>query len=200
MLLKNPLVKTKREACVVCLGFFDGVHLGHQKLIQKANEIKQEFHLKLCVHTYTSAPILFINPGIKYAELTDLSEKKELVFFYGADCMLISEFDGRIMHMSGEEFVDDVLCREMDVKHIVVGYDHKFGYKGKTDAECLKAICNKKGIGLSIIEPVYIDDNMLVSSSKIKQLILEGNYKIAEKMLGRSLQNTTIERIKLYYK
>lgn len=184
----------KKPPAVVCLGYFDGVHLGHRSLIDTANRIKQELECLSCVHTYFSPPVKFVNPDIEYAELTRFPEKYELLKKCGADIVLTSNFDEAIMTMSGESFIKDIIMSEIELKHIVVGFDHKFGYRGTMGTEELRKLCKSIGVGLSVVEPVIID-GFIVSSTEIKRQISIANIALAEKMLGRSLDIETIKRI-----
>lgn len=193
-LVDNHEISVKKPPAVVCLGYFDGVHLGHKRLIDEANDKKRKLNCLSCVHTYYGPPINFIRPEIKYFELTPLLEKQQLLKKYGVDMVLVSAFDEAMMKMSGECFIRDIIMPELDLKHIVVGYDHRFGYKGEMGTAELKKLCDLLDIGLSVVDPVVVD-GVAVSSTEIKKQIIKGNISLAEKMLGRSLDLETIRRI-----
>ena len=184
------------EALVVCLGYFDGVHIGHQKLISTAKELTEREGIKVCVHTYDTSPVSVLFPERENPILTELPEKERLLMDAGADYIAISHFDREFMQMSGEEFIDHELRGNMLVKHIVIGFDHRFGYKGRTDAAKLQLICNDRGIGLVVVPEVYTQLGEAVSSTAIKNALSKGDIPLVERMLGRKASADLVDRFK----
>lgn len=179
---------------VVCLGFFDGVHLGHLKLLKAAQEIKKRAGYTVCVHTYSVPPVTLIYPGRPYFELTTLKEKIQMLLENGADTVAVSLFNQALMQMDGAEFIDQELGRRLNVQHLVVGFDHRFGFQAKTGVEELKLLCAERGIGLTVVEPVRTEDGSVISSSAIKTALRNGDIRLAEQMLGRPAERSLIER------
>lgn len=180
-------MKEDHQAEVVCLGLFDGVHLGHISLINEAKQIAHQKGLEVCVHTYDRMPQKLLNPEKEIMELTDLQEKIKLFEGLGVSRMAISRFDEELMHMSGERFFHEVLIQKLNAKHVVVGYDHRFGYKGDTDTHALQKLCETNGIGLSVLPPYRMENGALVSSTAIRNALIDGNMALAEQMLGRKM-------------
>ncbi|MHC1786250.1 MAG: adenylyltransferase/cytidyltransferase family protein [Christensenellales bacterium] len=172
---------------VVCLGYFDGVHIGHQALIKLGRSIAVRASLVPCVHSYDVPPGKLLKPHTDYQELTNFQEKCRLLEEAGAQIVAISRFDAKLMHMSGERFFEEVLLQRMQAKHLVAGYDHRFGYRGDTDAARLEVLCRQYGIGLSIMPAVKTADGHIVSSSAVRSALKAGNLSLAEEMLGRPL-------------
>ncbi len=168
--------------CVVCLGFFDGVHLAHQALLKAAKEEGKRLHLPVCVHTFDHAP------GEKAFELTSLPEREALLRHYGADQVSVSIFNEEMRHMRGDDFFKTIVLGRLNARHVVCGDDHRFGYKGAWGAEELKALCKDAGIGLTVVPQVTLPDGQRVSSTAIRNAILAGDTALAEKMLGRKLE------------
>ena len=181
---------------VVCLGFFDGVHLGHMRLLEAAREIKRREGLFVCVHTYSVAPTALIHPDRIYKELTPLDEKISLLLKNGADMVAVSHFDEKLMRMDATQFIDQELGGQFRVKHLVVGSDHRFGFHARTGAAELQALCAKRGIGLTVVAPVKTPDGDVISSTAIKTALSNGNRKVAEAMLGRSIKQSLSDRFR----
>ena len=186
----------KGEALAVCLGYFDGVHIGHQKLIGTAKEIAEREGISVCVHTYDTSPVSVLFPERKNPILTELPEKERLLIDAGADYIALSHFDGEFMQMSGEEFIDRELRGNMLVKYIVIGFDHRFGYKGKTDAAKLQLICDDRGIDLVVVPEVYTKQGEAVSSTVIKKALYKGDIPLVERMLGRKAPVDLVDKFK----
>ena len=170
---------------VVCLGYFDGVHLGHQALLTHGKTIARQNSLLLCVHTYDIPPIKLLKPDLDYQELCTFEEKCGFLEAAGADVVAVSRFDQSLMHMRGADFFSQVVLQEMKAQHIVVGYDHRFGFMGDTGVEELSAFCQARSIGLSVVEAVRTPDGRVVSSSAVRAAIRAQDWERVEMMLGR---------------
>ena len=170
---------------VVCLGYFDGVHLGHQALIRQGKSVARQNGLLLCVHTYDIPPIKLLKPDIAYRELCTFEEKCRLLKEAGANVVAVSCFDRALMHMSGADFFHRVVVNGMQAQHIVVGYDHRFGFMGDTGVDELRLLCRAAGIGLSVVEAVRTPEGRLISSSAVRAAIKEEDLALAQMMLGR---------------
>lgn len=180
-------MQRSQEPNVVCLGFFDGVHLGHLRLLSEANRVKQKYGYRVCVHTYQTSPVAILQPKTPIHELTGLKEKYDLLMAAGADSVAVSPFDERMMHMSGRAFFEEILLEKLFAKHLVVGFDHRFGYKGEVTTDKLFKLCEEKNVGLSVVMPVRTKDGEIVSSSAIRQALQTNDLQKAAEMLGRPI-------------
>ena len=167
--------------CVVCLGFFDGVHRGHLKLLQAAREAAEREGLSVSVHTFDRAP------GEKEFELTTLEERKRLLLSAGADRVWVSSFDDQMRRMSGEEFFQRIVLDKLNARHVVCGDDHRFGYRGACGVKELQDMCARAGVKLTVVPPVTLKSGERISSTAIRRAIAEKNYALAEQMLGRKI-------------
>ena len=183
-----------QEETLVCLGFFDGVHIGHQQLLKRAREVAAGKGWKVCVHTFDRSPAAFLRPEAAVRELTTLEQKARLLRGQGADIVAVSRFDEAMARMSARDFFDEVLIRRLHARHIVAGFHHTFGYRGEGNAETLAALCRENHIGLDVIEPVTLPDGELVSSTAIRQALLSGDCAKAEAMLGRPCSPGIMEK------
>ncbi len=170
----------------VTIGNFDGVHLGHQMLFADVvNRAHKSQGTSLAV-TFEPHPLRILRPG-EMKLISSCEQKIELIRMAGIEVLLIVPFTLEFAAMTAEHFVDDILIRRIGVKELVVGYDYAFG-KGRTgDINFLRRQGEEKGFPVSVVEAFYLDD-VLVSSTKIRQLVAEGLMTEARKLLGRPYQ------------
>lgn len=171
---------------VLALGKFDGVHLGHQKLIKAViDEAKKRDCESLVLIIRGIAGKNQQPAGNKNTSLeilTDEEEKKKLQKL-GVDNVVICEFNDELRTTSAEDFLDNIILKKLNAKVIVAGPDVRFGYQGKGDAAFLKEQEQKKDFSLIIIEKETYKGE-IISSSRIKNCIAAGDYKQAQAMLG----------------
>lgn len=180
--------------CVVCLGYFDGVHLGHQALLSAAREIAKQKGLLFCVHTFDRSPAQALHPETQVPLLTTAEEKQRLLSQAGCDVLAVSTFDEDMRHMPGRKFFEEILLDTLNAEAVVAGEDHRFGYKGDTDASGLQALCEEHGMSLRIIRKVRLPGGELISSSAIRAALAAGDTALAEAMLGRNASQDMILR------
>ena len=166
------------EKSVVCLGFFDGVHAGHQALLKAGRAKADEMQVPLCVHTFDRAP------SPKGMELTDLAHREKWLRFYGADRVYVSVFDESLRRMDGKTFFEQIILKEMGAVHVICGDDHRFGFMGQCGVRELQAFCADAGIGCTIVPGVTLEGKR-ISSRAIRTALKEGRVQDAESMLGR---------------
>lgn len=169
--------KNAAQNSVVCLGFFDGVHTGHLRLLRTARQIADHFGLICAAHTFD------VCPG-KGKPLTTLPERVSLLRFFGADTVYVTVFDDRVRNMSGEDFVKNILIGQMNAVHLVCGSDHRFGRGGACDIRALREICVRTGLALTVV-PDECLNGQRVSSTLIRKLVEAGDLEQADLMLGR---------------
>ena len=170
--------KTKN---VVVLGKFDGVHIGHQRLINTAVSIANEKDMKTLVYT--------IVPTDSAKAITTEEKKEEIIKSLGADTVLRQYLTDDFKSLSPEEFVHDILISKLNAGHVVVGYNFRFGAKRTGDVKLLISLCREYNIGITVIESVMTknDSGSLepVSSTRIRGLIENGKTEETEECLGR---------------
>lgn len=169
---------------VVCLGFFDGVHMGHARLVARAANIGRRQGLAVCVHTFDQMPARVLNPTADIDELTPLARKAELLAALGVDILAVSAFCDTV-NLPPEVFFAEILQGKLRARHIVCGFDHRFGHRGAGDVALLGRLCAKAGIGLDVIDPVTLSDGALISSTAIREAIRAGDAARVARMLGR---------------
>lgn len=182
---------------VIALGCFDGVHAGHRKVITTATEIAKELDLPSAVWTFDRSPKNYFSPH-SVPTITDFEEKEALVCELGVDKFICVEFGPQIFEISPVDFFEDILVKRLCACHLVCGFNYTFGKKSAGDITLLKELCDKAGIGLSVINAVSVD-GIQISSSAIRSALAEGDVELAGKMLGRpySLTSTVFSNQRL---
>lgn len=178
----NKLDKNVERA--VALGNFDGVHIGHQKLIETLIKKSKLNRLQSCIYTFTNHTLKVITGKEGPAQITDISIKEEIFNSLGVDILYLEEFNEEIMTLSSEDFVKNILIDKLNCRVVVVGFDYHFGYKGEGNIDSLKKIGNRYGIEVHIIPPILIN-GQIVSSSLIREDIKNGRIEEANLFLGR---------------
>ena len=124
---------------IVTIGTFDGVHIGHQKILSRLIELKEELGLKTVVLTFEPHPRKILFPEQKDLKLITLvDEKLELLKKYGVDITVVYPFDKTFSQLEVKQYLEGILVNDLNAKHIVIGYDHKFGKDRKGDINILK--------------------------------------------------------------
>lgn len=181
----NSLDEIKNiEPTVVALGNFDGVHKGHQEIINRTVRAAEAAGIKSAVFTFsnhTSTILKNVSPvkNILYAD-----EKKAIIEGMGIDYMFNIPFDENILVMSPEAFIEDILVDKFNIREAYCGFNFHFGYKGAGTPEVLMREGLEKGFGIHVQEP-YTIDGIVVSSTYIRKLIEEGRMEECTKFMGR---------------
>ncbi len=173
----------------VGLGNFDGLHIGHMALI---NTLIRESRLNnLCsiVYTFTKHPENILRKKLITPLLLTEQKKVELLGEIHLDYLYFDEFNEEFSRLSPEDFVKKILIDKLNIKLAVAGYDYRFGYMGQGDIPLLKELGIKYGFRVVVI-PAIKCDNEVVSSTKIRQCIINGQLETAYKLLGRNYSIT----------
>ena len=176
----------KLENAVVTSGTFDGVHLGHQKILNRLNEVAFETKGESVVITFYPHPRSVISPDNKTINLlSTLDEKIELLEKSGVNHLVIIPFTREFSELSSEEFIQKILIDTIGTKTLVIGFDHRFGKNREGGFDYLKE--NKARYGFEIEEiPRHDLENVGISSSKIRKALNEGDVPTAHHFLGRN--------------
>ncbi len=167
----------------VALGSFDGLHSGHLSLVNKIIELANENKGRSIVYTFKNHPRTLIKGATPPKLLMDNESKEEILEALGVDLIYFEEFNEEYMKLTPEGFIK-YLCEKFKVKGIVVGFNYRFGYKNIGNIEMLKELSTKYGYELYVMEPCNYEDEV-ISSSRIRNELLNGNINKAMKMLNR---------------
>ncbi|MCY1632762.1 bifunctional riboflavin kinase/FAD synthetase [Marinifilum sp. D737] len=169
---------------VVTIGTFDGVHLGHRKVIRRLQELAHKVNGETVIFTFYPHPRLVLseeNNGLRL--INTLEEKKVLLEAAGIDHLVIYPFTKEFSKLSYVEFVEQILVKQLGMKYLVVGYDHRFGHNRQGKYEDLKVFADQLNFKIER-QDVLNMDAINVSSTKIRKAIGEGDINTANKYLG----------------
>ncbi len=178
-------VPAEAKGAVVAIGNFDGVHLGHEALIGAAREQARGLGVPLMVLTFEPHPRSVFSPDAPPFRLTSLRTRLQALEALGVDHATVLHFDLEFARKSAEDFVRQILVRDLAARHVVVGWDFCFGRGRAGNADLLREMGAELGFGVTAIEPVRGPDGEVYSSSVIRQALRAGDPQKAARLLGR---------------
>lgn len=167
----------------VALGTFDGVHVGHAKLMRTAKALAQRDGLDSVVYTYSTHPMAVFSPGNVPPSLQTRSEKIAAIAAQGVDAAVLRPFDAAYAAQSPEEFVR-ALVRALHPRHVVIGFNHSFGRLGAGKAKTMVQLGEQFGFTAHVVDAVEVDGEP-VSSTRVRAAVEAGDMELAARMLGR---------------
>lgn len=169
---------------VVAIGNFDGVHRGHQAVLEQALQLAKERNCSAVVLTFEPHPRSFFNPAQPVDRLTDAQEKAALLGLLGFDAVVEQAFDASFAGLSAQEFVEQVVVERLGASQVITGVDFHFGAKRQGNPEFLQQAGTKYGFGVTLIEPFTDEGGAVVSSSLIRENLADGDVVGAASLLG----------------
>ena len=170
------------EGSVVTIGTFDGIHLGHQDIIHKLQEISNKKKLKSIVLSFSPHPKIVLQNNTDIKLINTLDEKVEILKKYNIDYFIIKEFTKKFSRLTALEFVRDILVNTLNAKHLIIGYDHHFGRNRGANIIQLREFGEIYDFEVTEISPRKIND-ISISSTKIRALLKEGKIDYVNKYL-----------------
>ncbi len=174
------------SACVT-IGNFDGVHLGHQLLFSEVVSRAYRRQGTSVAVTFDPHPLQVLRPEAGIKLISTYEQKVEMIEYAGIDILIVIPFTREFAVISAVDFVKNILIDRIGINELVVGYDYAFGKARQGDISFLKEQGRVHGFPVTVVDPHY-EDGMLVSSSKIRELVAEGRMRDVKKLLGRSYQ------------
>lgn len=168
---------------VVTIGTFDGVHIGHKKILEKIIFNAKELNCESVVLTFFPHPRMVLQDNSVVQLLNTVDEKTILLEKTGIDNLIIHPFNQEFSRLTAEEFVKEILVNQLNIRKIIIGYDHRFGRNRTANINDLIVFGKEYGFEVEQISAQEINDNA-VSSTKIRNAILEGNITLANNYLG----------------
>jgi len=168
---------------IVTIGTFDGVHLGHQKILSKLVSEGKKSKLETIVLTFFPHPRKILNPSIQLSLLNTQSEKIELFKSSGIDNLITQKFNKDFSEYSAEKYVQKILVNKLKIKKILIGYDHRFGKNRDAGIKELKTLGDKYNFDVIEISAKE-KNNISISSTKIRNALFNGKLNIAKSYLG----------------
>lgn len=171
----------------IALGSFDGIHLGHEKLIKRAAEEAKNIGIKSAVFTFSNHPRDLL-PGAKRTKnIITQKEKAKIIESLGIDYLISIKFNKEIMEMRPHDFIENILLKKLNMKIAVCGFNYHFGRKAEGNAQILKALGDKCGFTVIEMSPIKIG-NCIISSSKIRECIENGKMDMCRNLMGRNYE------------
>ena len=190
--------KNNSNHTVLTIGTFDGVHIGHQKIIKRLVEISKVKNLTPSLLTFFPHPRMVLQKDANIKLINTISEKETILNAFGISNLIIKEFTKDFSRLTALEYVENILVNQLKAKHIIIGYDHHFGRNRNANIEDLKQFGKEFNFEVEEISKQDIND-VAVSSTKIRNALLEGDIKTANAYLGYNfmLSGTVISGKKL---
>lgn len=184
IIYEDNFEETIDDKTYIALGSFDGLHMGHLSLINKTIELAKENNIKSMVFTFKNHPLTVINSDIAPKLIISNDEKTKLLKDLGIDILNYAEFNDKFMKINPEDFICNLL-KHYNAKGFVVGFNYRFGYKNLGDVDLLQNLSEKYNFHIYIVKPVKVNGEV-ISSSKIRHLISEGDISKANYFLTRT--------------
>ncbi len=174
------------RGAAIAIGNFDGVHRGHQKVLQLADEAAAYLRGPSAAMVFDPHPRAFFQPDRPLFKLTGFEVRAALMEALGLDCLVVMDFDMALSQLPAEKFVTDILLNDLGVAHVVIGYNFHFGQGRRGNAGMLQSMADEHGFGVTVVEPATAEDGSetVFSSTLIRQCLREGRPRDAADLLG----------------
>jgi len=184
----------KEHATAITIGTFDGVHIGHRKILERLIEDAKNQNLKATVLTFFPHPRMVLQKDADIKLLNTIEEKNKILKNLGLDYLIIHEFTKEFSRLSATEFVRDVLVNSLKTKKVIIGYDHRFGRNRTANINDLITFGNTFDFEVEEISAQEINE-VSVSSTKIRNALIAGDIETANEYLGYSYMLTGVVSI-----
>ena len=176
---------SSEKESILTIGTFDGVHIGHNKILKRLIQDSKKNNLSSLVMTFFPHPRMILNKSHEIKMIDTIDEKINLLEKTGLDNLIIHPFDNNFSKIRAKEFVEEILIKKLKIKEIIIGYDHKFGKDREASVEDLKKFGKDYMFTVKEI-PAQEIDSIAISSTKIRNAILNGEIEKCNKFLGRN--------------
>jgi len=185
IIYKNLKIRENHKNSVIAIGNFDGLHLGHQKVLNQAKVKAKKNNLKFGVITFEPIPTMFFNKNIKQHRINSIEQKIYYLKKFRLDFLIIIKFNKSFSNISADNFIKKILVNKLKSKYIFVSRNFRFGKKRNGNKNTLEKF-EKKYFYKTIITTPYKKNKKIISSSLIRKKITKGKVENVESLLGRS--------------
>ena len=182
---KSPSLDQKHCNGVIAIGNFDGLHLGHQKVINEAKRKAEKNKIPFGAMTFEPVPVMFFNKKIKNHRINSLQQKKQQLKKFKLDFLIIIKFNKKFSSQSAEEFIKKIIFKKTKCKFLYVSKNFKFGFKRQGNIKTLKKF-EKKYDFKNIVTKPFVKNNKVISSTFIRKKIRLGKIVEVNKLLDRN--------------
>jgi len=184
MLLMQEFLEWPWSAAVVTMGVFDGVHLGHQALLERTVRVARERDWRAVALTFEPHPDAVLRPEQAPKLLTTTMEKAALIERHGIEVLVVARFDQALADTEPEDFIRRVLVGKLTARYVVVGHRTRFGRRARGDVSLLREVAGPLGVEVECVGPVTVD-GQVPSSTLIRERVAAGEIAQANLLLGR---------------
>ena len=184
-IIRNPKLLNLNKKYFITVGTFDGVHLGHQKIITHLVKKAKQKNCGTLLLTFDPHPRKVVQPSNAPMLLQTIEERSEILSKLGLEIIFVQPFTKAFSKLNAEEYVKDILVNQLNVEHLLVGYNHRFGKNRTANIFDLKKLGKKYKFSVGEIQ-AHIVNKITVSSTKIRHAINNGNIKYANSLLGQT--------------
>ena len=181
----NLIINKKYQNSVIAIGNFDGIHLGHQKVINQAKQKAKKNKLPFGIITFEPIPAMFFNKKIKSHRINSLDQKKNQLNQLELDFLIVINFNKKFSKLSAEKFIENIIFKKTKCKFLYVSNNFKFGFKRQGDIRILKKYSKMYNYKTVITSPLK-KTKMITSSTIIRKKISQGKIFEVNKLLGRN--------------
>ncbi|GAA3573202.1 bifunctional riboflavin kinase/FAD synthetase [Snuella lapsa] len=182
---------TSDVPAIVTIGTFDGVHMGHQKIVKRLIKMAKQDGLRSVILTFFPHPRMVLQTDANIKLINTIDERREILEALGLDYLIIQKFTPEFSRLSAEDFVKQILVDKLRVKKVIIGYDHRFGRNRNASIEDMKAFGDVYGFEVEEISAQDVDD-VAVSSTKIRKALNAGDIDKVNTFLGYQFMLTGI--------
>lgn len=182
-------IKKDHHGCVLTIGNFDGIHLGHQAILNRLQECAVTHQLPSTVMIFEPHPEELFNPDGAPARISRLREKLNEFRRFNIERVVLIKFTRTLASMSAKDFVEDLLLNKLGVKHLIIGDDFRFGHQREGDYQLLQSLAVKHKFQLENTETVLSSD-IRISSTAVRDALKKGDFDKTADLLGRSFTMT----------
>ncbi|WP_369412521.1 bifunctional riboflavin kinase/FAD synthetase [Mesonia aestuariivivens] len=168
---------------IITIGTFDGVHMGHKKIIKRLVESAENSSLESAVLTFFPHPRMVLQKEVGIELINTIEERKQILQHTGIDHLYVYPFTYDFSRLSAQEYIEQILVKKLNAKKVIIGYDHRFGRNRNADIEDLKKYGEEYGFEVEEISKQDVDE-VAVSSTKIRKALKEGEIEKANKYLS----------------
>ena len=181
----NPNLNRKHRNGVIAIGNFDGIHLGHQKVINEAKKKAKKNKLPFGLMTFEPVPVMFFNKKIKNHRISSLEQKKDQLKKLKLDFLIIINFNKNFSSLSAEEFIKKIIYKKTNCRFLYVSKNFRFGFKRKGNIKTLKKYEKQYNFKNIIVKP-FKTKRKIISSTFIRKKITKGQIEEVNKLLNRN--------------
>lgn len=174
---------SNKKPAVITIGTFDGLHIGHRKIIERLIASAKTYNLESTILTFFPHPRMVLQQNVDLKLINTIDERIDILKSTGIDNLIVYPFTKEFSRMQAQEYIEKILIQKLNAKRVIIGYDHRFGQNRTADINDLKEYGAVYGFNVEEISKQDIDD-VGVSSTKIRKALLKGELEKANRYLG----------------